>query len=215
MYSERMTYPPAWRQETDHARAVQLMMSHPFAHMITSHHGLNATRVPFVTDMIGSEPTAIRGHLNRQNPQTQGLDGADVLVVFSGPSTYVSPHWRIDKGRGGTYDFEEVTIRGTARVVEGLDTFRTLIDDLSSLIEPQYAAAGDYPIWQTSMAPAGYIESLLPNIVQFEIEVTSCEMISKLHQQFPREDRQSIAEHLDRCGRDDSTAIASRIRDSL
>lgn len=210
-----MTYPPEWRQETDHARAAMLMKCHPFAHMITSHRGLTVTRVPFVTDTIDGRPDTLRGHVNRQNPQAKDLDGCDVLVVFSGPSTYVSPHWRIDKGRGGTYDFEEVTIRGAARVVDGLGTFRNQIDDLSSLIEPQYAEAGDYPIWQTSMAPSGYIERLLPKITQFEIQVQSCEMISKLHQQFPREDRESIAEHLDRCSRDDSRAIAKRIRESL
>ena len=210
-----MTYPPEWRKESDPAKSIDLMRTHPFAHLFTAHGNLNATRIPFVTDTFDNQPARLRAHLNAQNPQTNGLDGAEVLVVFSGPSTYVSPHWRIDKGRGGTYDFEQVTIRGTARLVDCLDAFCTLIDDLSSLIEPQYAEVGDYPVWQTSMAPEGYIERLYPHITQFEIEVQHCELISKLHQQFPQEDRQSIADHLDRCARDDSRAIASRIRESL
>ncbi|MEZ6162942.1 MAG: FMN-binding negative transcriptional regulator [Phycisphaerales bacterium] len=210
-----MTYPPQWRQQPDSAQAVNLMQAHPLAQLITTQDLLRATRIPFVVDTVEAVPNRLRAHLNAQNPQVQGLDGADVLVVFSGHSTYVSPHWRVDKGRGGTYDFEEVSVRGRARIVEGIDRFRTLIDDLSSLIEPQYAEAGDYPIWQTSMAAPGYIERLYPLITQFEIEVEQCEMISKLHQQFPDEDRRSVAEHLTRCSQEGSRVIAQKIRMSL
>lgn len=210
-----MTYPPPWRQQPNLKLAVELMRAHPLAQLMTSHEMLRATRIPFVTDTAESGPRRLRGHLNALNPQVQGLDGAQVLVVFSGHSTYVSPHWRVDKGRGGTYDFEEVSIRGRARVVDGIDRFRTLIDDLSSLIEPQYAEAGDYPVWQTSMAAPGYIERLYPLITQFEIEVEQCEFISKLHQQFPEEDRRSVAEHLARCSQEGSRKIAEKIRRSL
>jgi len=141
-----------------------------------------------------------------------------VLVAFSGHATYVSPHWRIDKTRGGTYDSEEVIVRGTARTAPtaptalALDHFRRLIDDLSALIEPQYAEAGDYPIWQTSMAAPGYIERLVEHVTQFVIEIEDFEVVSKLHQHFPKEDRQSVAAHLARCSRDASRAIAEKMR---
>lgn len=210
-----MTYPPKWRQETSPTLAIELMRAHPLAQLITYHETLKATRIPFVTDASESGPGRLRGHLNAQNPQVHGLDGAQVLVVFSGHSTYVSPHWRVDMGRGGTYDFEEVTIRGRARIVDGIDRFRALIDDLSLLIEPMYVEAGDYPVWQTSMAAPGYIERLYPLITQFEIEVEHCEFISKLHQQFPEEDRRSVADHLARCRQEGSRVIAEKIRRSL
>lgn len=207
-----MGYPPAPRHVTDPTAALELMACHPFAHLFTAHDGPRVTRIPFVTDAADGRPVRLRTHLNNQNPQTNGLDGATVLVAFSGHATYVSPHWRVDKARGGTYDYEEVIVRGTARVIEGIDSFRTMIDDLSSLIEPQYAEAGDYPVWQTSMAAPGYIERLFPQITQFVIDIDDVQMISKLHQQFPREDRLSVAEHLSRCRRDASRAIAEKIR---
>ena len=210
-----MTYPPQWRSVSDSALAIQLMSAHPFAHLITSHSGLRSTRIPFVADLEGEQPVRLRGHINGQNPQAQGLDGSDVLVVFSGYSTYVSPHWRVDQSRGGTYDYEQVSVRGKARVIEGIEPFCRLIDDLSSLIEPQYAEVGDYPVWQTSMAAPGYIERLVPHITQFEIEIEEIEVVSKLHQQFPEDDRRSVADHLDRCDRDEARAIARRIRSTL
>ncbi len=207
-----MTYPPPARDIDDPAAAIELMRLHPFGHLFTAHNGLRATRIPFVTDVRDARPARLRAHLNRQNPQARDIDGAEVLVTFSGRATYVSPHWRVDKTRGGTYDYEEVIVRGTARVIEEIDAFRAMIDDLSSLIEPQYAEAGDYPVWQTSMAAPGYIERLVPHITQFDIEITECQMISKLHQHFPEEDRRSIASHLERCDREDARAIAAKIR---
>lgn len=207
-----MSYPPSWRRETDPAAAVELMRAHPLGHLFTSHAGLGVTRIPFVTDAADERPVRLRAHVNGENPQAAGLDGAPVLVAFSGHATYVSPHWRVDKSRGGTYDFEEVIVRGTARVVEGLEPFRQLIDDLSAMIEPQYAEAGDYPVWQTSMAVPGYIERLVSHVTQFVVDIEECRMISKLHQQFPSEDRESIADHLDRCRSDASRAIARKMR---
>lgn len=210
-----MTYPPEWRQGAGTDAAVELMRTHPFALLISAHKDLRSTRVPFVTDLEDGKPKRLRAHLNGQNPQVEELDGASVLVVFSGPATYVSPHWRAQKTRGGTYDYEEVRVRGRVRVVAEIGFFRNLIDDLSRLIEPQYAEIGEYPVWQTSMAPDGYVERLFPLVCSFVIEVEAVEMISKLHQQFPDEDRASIADHLSRSKREDARAIAEKIRKSM
>lgn len=209
-----MTYPPQWRVE-DPGAARALMQAHPFAHLFSARGGLRATRVPFVTDAEAGALTRLRAHLNAQNPQAVELDGAPVLVVFSGPSTYVSPHWRVAPTRGGTYDYEEVRVHGTARVTAEIGFFRRLIDDLSALIEPQYAEVGDYPVWQTSMAPEGYVERLFPHVTPFIVHVETVEMISKLHQPFPEADRRSVAEHLSRSRRDDARAIAEKIRQQL
>lgn len=210
-----MSYPPNWRHLKDPDAAIELMSAHPFAHLLTAHGGLQATRVPLIADSEEGQPVRLRAHLNGQNPQAAGLDGSAVLVTFSGPATYVSPHWRVAPTRGGTYDYEEVQVRGTAHVVDGIEFFRQLIDDLSALVEPQYAEVGDYPIWQTSTAPEGYIERLFPHITAFVIEIESVSMISKLHQQFPVEDRRSVADHLARSHRDDARAIAGKIRTQM
>lgn len=191
------------------------MRAHPFAHLFTAHHGLRSTRLPFVTDAGGDNPIALRGHLNAKNPQAESIDGASVLLTFSGPATYVSPNWRMQPTRGGTYDYEEVVVRGTARVVAKLEFFRTLIDDLSSLIEPQYAEVGDYPVWQTSMAPEGYLERLFPLVTPLRIEIEDIESISKMHQNFTDDDRRSVAEHLSRSSREDARAIADKIRKGI
>jgi transcriptional regulator len=209
-----MTYPPPWRDNADPAEARALMRDYPFAQMFTAQAGLRSTRIPVIADEAGGS-LRLRAHLNGQNPQVNGLDGAPVLIVFSGPSSYVSPHWRVKPTRAGTYDYEEVRVHGVARLGGDIEFFRSLIDDLSALIEPQYADIGDYPVWRTDMAPEGYVERLFPQIAAFTVEAEKVEMIAKLHQHFPEEDRRSIADHLARSRREDARAIAERIRRTI
>ncbi len=210
-----MSYPPKWRVVTDTSAAAALMRAHPFAHFVTAHAGLFSTRIPVIADLEGGKLVRLRGHLNAQNPQSQGLDGQMALVTFDGPASYVSPNWRCDLSRAGTYDYEEVQVRGEIRLLEDIGAFRQLIDDLAALIEPQHAEIGGYPIWRTSMSPPGYIERLHPAIVAFEVRVESVHMTSKLHQSFPEADRRSVADHLARSHREESRAIAEKIRQTL
>ena len=211
-----MSYPPKWRRNDEVTAASNLMREHPFAHMITTHSGVHSTRVPFIVDHEENSPVRMRAHVNAQNPQVSGLDGAQVLVVFSGCSTYVSPNWRTNLDRAATFDYEEVQVRGKARVVKGdIAWFRQLVDDLARSIEPQYSGMGDYPVWQSSMAPDGYIESLYLAITAFEIEIEEVRMISKLHQSFLEVDRRSIADHLKRSDKEDARSIAQKIIKSL
>ena len=210
-----MSYPPSPYRVTDTAVAVRLMAENPFAHFITESDGPRATRIPFVCDCEDGRPVRLRGHVHGRNPQVRNLDGARALVAFSGPASYVSPHWRAGKLRGGTYDYEEVQVRGTVHVVEDIEFFRTLIDDLSSLIEPQYPGVGDYPVFRTSMLPVGYVEAQLPHLVAFRIEIESMQATAKLHQDFSVEDRRSVVEHLARSHREGAREIARRIAEDL
>jgi transcriptional regulator len=207
-----MAYPPLPYRVTDPAAAVRLMGAHPFAHLFTAHNGLKATRIPLIVDCENGRAVRLRAHLDARNPQAQDIDGAPVLVAFSGPAAYVSPHWRADKTKGGTYDYQEVQVHGTARVVNDIGFFRRLIDDLSLLIEPQHAEIGDYPVWQTTMARDGHIAEQLPGVTPFVVEIDVLETTFKLHQNFPEADRQSVAEHLSRSHREDVRAIAEEIR---
>lgn len=210
-----MSYPPTWRQVTAPSLALQLMQQHPFALLLSQSDTLHATRIPVLADHDADGHLRLRAHLNAQNPQAAHLDGAEVLVVFSGPSTYVSPNWRADRSRGGTYDYEEVQVRGRVQVQTGLDDFRQLIDALSALIEPQYAEVSADPVWSTAQAPPGYLERLFPQVRCFSIAVSAVRTVSKLHQHFPEADRRSIAAHLQRCHRQDAQAIAARILATL
>jgi transcriptional regulator len=174
------TYPPLPYQVNDPERAVPLVRDYPFAHLFTAHGDLRATRIPFVADIEDGRPIRLRAHLDALNPQSLDLDGAAVLVAFSGPAAYVSPHWRADKTKGGTYDYEEVQVRGTARIVRDLEFFERLINDLSALIEPQHAEIGDYAVWRTSRAPPGHIARQVKWVTPFVVDIKALQVTAKL-----------------------------------
>jgi transcriptional regulator len=210
-----MTYPPTEYRVTDPGAAIAMMREHPFAHVITAHRELCVTRLPVLADVEDGRAVRLRGHFDARNPQATELDGVQMLVAFSGPAAYVSPNWRADKTKGGTYDYEEVQVRGRARVVRDLAFFTQLIDDLSALLEPQHAEIGDYPTWQTPMAPRGHLARQIALVTPFVVEIDRIDTIAKLHQNFPEADRLSVADHLSRSRRDDVRAIAAKIRAAM
>lgn len=210
-----MTYPPLEYRVTKPESAIALMREHPFAHVITSHRELCVTRLPMLVDLKDERAVRLRGHFDARNPQAAELDGAPILVAFSGAAAYVSPNWRADKTKGGTYDYEEVQVRGRARAVRDVAFFTRLIDDLSALLEPQHAEIADNPTWHTSMAPRGHLERQLAFVTPFVVEIDRIDAIAKLHQSFPDADRLSVAEHLSRSHRDEVRAIAAKIRAAM
>lgn len=210
-----MTYPPEWRVVTDVEAVLAVVREHPFAHLITVDDVAHATRIPLIVDVADGRIVTARGHMNRSNPQASGLDGSEALILFDGHATYVSPNWRVDRSRAATYDYEQVRLRGIVKVASSLDFFRRQVDDLAALIEPQYGEVGDYPLWQTSSSPPGYLERLHPAVIAFEVTVQEVQMISKLHQPFDEADRRSIADHLARSHREDARSIAEKIRGQL
>lgn len=211
-----MDYPPRAYRVNDLAVTLELMRTHPFAHVMTAHGGaLRSTRVPVLADVENGKLVRLRAHLDATNPQGKDLDGASVLVSFSGPAAYVSPNWRAKKTYGGTYDYQEVQVRGRARVMTDAAFFRQLVDDLSQSIESQHREiAPEYPVWRADGAVPGHIEGQFKYVIAFTVEVESVETIAKLHQNLPNE-RSSVAAHLAKSHRDEVRAVAALIRSTL
>ncbi len=208
-----MAYPPLPHTERDPAQLIALIRAYPFAHLFTSgKNGPLVTQLPFMVDTQDGKITGLRAHLSGLNPQRPDLDDGDALVAFSGPGSYVSPNWRVDKGRGGTWDYTSVHVWGRITLRPEKAFFTELINDLSALIEPQFDGVSDAPVWSTKDSPDGYIDRLLPKLTAFEIDVTRVQGITKLHQDFPAEDALSVADHLGRSALPESQQVAAQIK---
>lgn len=208
----RMTYPPLPHRERDTAAMAALVKARPFAHLITSNPRLLVTRLPFALDLDGGQLKRLRSHMNALNPQADELDGAETLIAFSGPDSFVSPNWRLKGDRGATWDYTAVHIWGRATVRPERDFFATLVDDLARMEEEKHRGASSKPDWTFSNAAPDYVDRLHPKLTAFEVEIERVEAISKLHQDFPERDALSVAEHLDKSPDAQSGAIADLIR---
>jgi len=211
-----MAYPPKPNLEHDQGKIEALIRSYPFAHLFTSKDGAHdVTRLPFVLDIEGGKLVRLRAHMNAQNPQASVIDGADILVAFSGPDSYVSPNWRMEANHGATWDYTAVHVWGRATRRSERTFFAQLITDLAQNAEQRFEGVSERGAWTFSDAPEGYVDRLLPRLVSFEVEIERVEAISKLHQDFPREDAARVAEHLEKSGHFQSQSIAGLIKDRL
>lgn len=208
-----MTYPLKPHHEDNHDVAIDLMRKFSFAHFFSSLDDDHlVTRLPFVIDTDKNVLTRLRAHMNAKNPQANKIDGAKVLVSFSGPDHYISPNWRAKSDRGATWDYSTVNVWGRCKIRKERSFFETLINDLAVANESEVAHLVDKPQWSLENVTTDYVDRLFPALISFEVEVESIKSISKFHQDFPDEDALGVAEHLERIGSDTATAVAQEIR---
>ena len=170
------------------------------------------TRLPFAIDVEAGVVKALRAHMNANNPQASQIDGASVLISFSGPDSYVSPNWRTSSDRGATWDYTAVNVWGRCRVKRERPFFEKLITDLARANESKVADIVDKPQWSLDSVTADYVDRLFPALVSFEVQIDEIKGISKLHQDFPEADAIGVSDNLDKVGTEDATAIAIAIR---
>lgn len=99
----------------------ELIAAHPFGLLIsTGTDGLLANGLPFTLKRSAEGLGSLRAHIARANGQWLNLDGQQVLVVFQGPLSYVTPSFYETKKETGkvvpTWNYAMVQARGIARV---------------------------------------------------------------------------------------------------
>lgn len=211
-----MVYPPRPHQEHDPAKIEGLIRAFPFAHFFTGENGaLRVTRLPFAVNVEAGEVRRLRAHMNAHNPQSHALNGAEALVAFSGPDTYVSPNWRTAADRGATWDYTAVHVWGRVRVRGDREFFERLIGDLAAAAEARFRGLSEKPDWSMKNVTDEYVERLRPQLCAFEVEVSRVEAISKLHQDFPEADARGVAGHLARSAHENSRTVGALISERL
>jgi len=169
-----------------------LMRDHPLAALVTrSARGLDANHIPLQLLQSAEGHDVLRGHVARANPLLQTPPKDDVLVIFQGPSAYVSPGWYPGKAQTGravpTWNYLVVHAHGPLRLIEDRDWLRTQLAALTADHE-----AGEPTPWSMDEAPAEYIETLLKAIVGIEIPITRLQGKWKLSQNQPAQNRAGV-----------------------
>jgi transcriptional regulator len=193
-----MYRPQAFAQDERDTLAA-LMAAHPLATLVVhTAAGLTADPVPLHHD---PQPSAeapfgtLRGHVARANPLWRDADGTDVLAVFHGPQSYVSPSWYPSKAATHkvvpTWNYVVVQAHGRLRTVDDAGWLHALVQRLTDVHEARRAQP-----WAVSDAPPDYIGQMLRAIVGIEIPVTRLEGKWKLSQNRSEGDRLGVADGL-------------------
>ena len=203
-------YVPGHFALSDEAVLVELMARHDFALLVTTDEaGLPfASHLPILFERRG-EALVLSAHMARANPQWRHFaDGAEVLVVFSGPHAYVSPSWYASHPSVPTWNYAAVHAYGRPRLLAHHDTCRALLERLVAVQE----AARETP-WTMDL-PDDYEAAMIRDIVAFEIEVSRLEGKAKLSQNRDETDRRRVAEQLERESSEDARGVARLMRAS-
>jgi transcriptional regulator len=188
----------------------RIVDTYPFGLMVTrGAHGLAASHIPFMFDRDRGERGTLVAHVAKANPQWRDLDGADVMVVFSGPDAYVSPSWYEDQVTVPTWNYVAVHMHGVASLVRDPDALRAMVERLTHEHERRVGSP-----WRLAQADP-VLATELRGIVGFEISVQRIDAKAKLNQNRSLADRQGVADALSRSPDDRERLLAALMREQL
>lgn len=187
--------------------------AHPLGALVTSTpQGLFATHLPLVLDRTRGAYGTLAGHLARANPHHElAGDGAEALVLLTGPDAYVTPAWYPSKAKHGkvvpTWNYVAVHAHGTLRFVREPGALRRHLEQLTAAHESPRPQP-----WSIDDAPAAYIDAMLGAIVGVEIEITRLEGKWKMSQNRPADDVQGVIDGLSASDDARERAMAELVR---
>ncbi len=187
----------------------ELVRAHPLATLVTlSASGLNANHIPFHLSALPAPFGMLQGHVARANPILSDLENnREVLAVFHGPDTYISPSWYATKKATGkvvpTWNYAVVHAYGHMRVVDDAAWLRVQLEALTTHNEASFAEP-----WAVADAPHEFTEKLIGSIVGIEMVISRLSGKWKVSQNQPQQNQASVIAGLKASGQQDSLAMA-------
>jgi len=185
----------------------KIIQSHPLGVLVTlTPDGLDANHIPFELDPVHGLLTA---HVARANPVWQQCgEGMDVLVIFRGDESYISPNWYPSKHefhrQVPTWNYEVVHVHGRLTVQDEQKFVRGVVGRLTKTHE-----ASEPKPWKMGDSSPEYIDGMLKAIVGIEIAISRLEGKAKLSQNRETRDRLNAADMLAKQG---ETTLAEAMR---
>lgn len=187
-------YTPTCFDETRPELLQGLIAQYPLgAVVVNGADGLVADHIPF--ELAPATPQApygmLRAHVARANPLWR--HEGDTMVVFQGPSKYVSPSLYEEKPVSGkvvpTWNYAVVHAHGTLRAIEDPAWLLALLGRMTDAHE-----GGRAMPWAVQDAPREWLEKIMQAIVGIEIPVQRMQGKFKLSQNRSQSDQRRIAE---------------------
>jgi transcriptional regulator len=191
-----MYRPPHFREdrlEVLHA----LIASHRLGTIVTNGpNGLEANLVPFSLDASRGAHGTLKAHFAKANQQLAAFrNGGEVLVIFQGAESYITPSWYPTKQEHGkvvpTWNYVVVQAWGRPVVIEDPAWLLAQISELTDANEGKRPAP-----WAVTDAPDAYVASQLKGIFGIEIEIARIEGKWKTSQNQAEVNRVGVAEGL-------------------
>lgn len=197
-------YVPASFRESNPTRLFDFIDQHSFATLISQvGNELIATHLPLLLDRETGQHGVLLGHMARANPQWKSLHRQQVLSIFHGPHSYISPTWMGGGDNVPTWNYVAVHAYGEFELIDDASRLRQL---LVKMVQ-HYESHQPLP-WSVEAASDQYLDKLQAAIVGFSIRIVRLEGKWKLSQNHPLNRRSQIISGLRRSGSDSDLQVA-------
>tara|TARA_B110000503_G_C7085095_1_gene386909 strand:+ start:609 stop:1232 length:624 start_codon:yes stop_codon:yes gene_type:complete len=192
-------YIPLHFKISEVAELHRIISENPFGILVTAGKMLDANHIPFLFDVTQGEMGVLTSHVARANPIWKDMANSDVLVIFRGAESYISPNWYPSKHEAHrhvpTWNYEVVHVHGKLTIQDDGDFIRDHVDLLTKTHE-----ANESKPWKMSDAPKDYMEMMLKAIVGIQITLTKIEGKAKLSQNRELRDKLGAINALENLG---------------
>ncbi len=192
-----------------------MMANYSFATFITQNESvLEANHMPLIL-CESAEKDVLQGHIAKANPLWKNLkDKSEVLIIFNGPNSYISPNYYPTKQEHGkvvpTWNYVSVHVKGIVSFIHDDQWILTMLNNLTD----QYEENQPVP-WSVNDAPQVYIDKMLSAIVGLEIEIVSIAGKWKVSQDKTAENKKGVFEGLSQEAGSNAHNIARLVKEHL
>lgn len=166
-------------KEKDQQTILDFIEENPFAFMTGSFLSGKqvATQIPILIEERNGE-LFLQGHIMRNTDHHKAfVENPHALIVFTGPSCYVSASWYSNPQNGSTWNYMSVHIAGQVNFMPDDE----LIKFMKKLTLKFEKGNTESPTFYNNL-PDLYLSKMLPAIVGFEIRADQMENVFKLSQ---------------------------------
>lgn len=203
-------YNPSPFKQQDDQHLKSFIAQYPLATLVsTSSTGMEANHIPLYFVKEEEDKPLLRGHISKANPLWKEVeDKSQVLIIFQGPQSYVSPNWYPSKKQHGkvvpTWNYAAVHLSGEISFIRDNAWKLDMLNMLTNKSERHQKSP-----WKVSDAPQGYIQRQLAGIVGIEISLSSMQGKWKMSQNKSEGDHQGVVEGLSDSNEDGTDETAN------
>ncbi|MEY8733003.1 FMN-binding negative transcriptional regulator [Peribacillus frigoritolerans] len=200
-------YIPKHFQLKDEELIYDFIEKYSFATLFSQHNGEPyATHLPLT---LNKGESALYGHFARPNEQWKDIEYQQVLAVFQGPHSYISPSWYETTMAVPTWNYVSIHLYGKMEIVEDQ---KVIFDSLNDMVKKYESPDSPYNLIDVD---SRFIEGMSKGIVVFKIKITKIEAKAKLSQNHPVERQELIIKHLENTSQQDNIQVASLMKKNL
>jgi len=195
-------------KEKDKLTILDFIEQNPFALMTGSYLSGNqvVTQIPILLEERNGE-LFLQGHIMRNTDHHKAfVENPNTLLVFSGPSCYVSASWYSNPHMGSTWNYMSVHVGGHINFM----TKDELISFMRKLTL-KFEKGNTKSLTFFDNLPEHFLSKSMPAIVGFEIKADKIENVFKLSQNRDEKSYLTIIAKLEEQG-GDSTLIAKEMK---